>query len=57
MTPEQSRPIVPTQREIDAWRASAEQAICFGGFKLGEFNWPQAVLSLANEWERSKRRE
>jgi hypothetical protein len=44
--------IVPTRRDIDAWRLEAETCIRFGGVeKLGRFNWPLAVLSLIAEWE------
>lgn len=45
--------IVPTRRDVECWRLSAEWVIKFGGVKLGEFNWPQAVLSLAAEWEKN----
>lgn len=45
--------IVPTRRDVECWRLSAEWIIKFGGVQLGEFNWPQAVLSLAAEWEKN----
>lgn len=44
--------IVPTRRDIEAWRVEAETAIRFGGVeRLGQFNWPMVVLSLIAEWE------
>lgn len=46
--------IAPTARDVEAWRLSAEWFVKFGGVKLGEFNWPQAVLSLAAETEHVK---
>jgi hypothetical protein len=45
-------PIVPTSRDIEAWRLSAEAVNRLGGVKLGEFNWPWVVLSLIAEWEK-----
>ncbi len=45
--------IIPTQRDIAAWRLEAETAIRFGGVRrLGQFNWPVAVLSLIAELEK-----
>jgi hypothetical protein len=49
----QSKPVVPTQGDIEAWRMEAQTRINFGGVRLGEFNWPQAVLSLIAEVEKS----
>ena len=46
------RIIVPTVRDVEAWRLTAEAHVKFSGAKLGEFNWPQAVLSLCREWEK-----
>ena len=47
MVGEPATTIVPNQKDIDAWRLEAETAIRFGGVhRLGQFNWPQAVLSL-----------
>lgn len=46
--------IVPSRKDIDAWRLEAETAVRFGGVhRLGQFNWPQAVLSLIAELEKS----
>jgi hypothetical protein len=46
--------IIPSQKDIAAWRLEAETAIRFGGVhRLGQFNWPQAVLSLIAELEKS----
>lgn len=50
-------PIVPGQRDIDAWRTQAETAIELGGVKLGEFDWPWVVLSLIQEWEKNNAAE
>lgn len=45
--------ITPSHKDIDAWRLEAETAIRFGGVhRLGQFNWPQAVLSLIAELEK-----
>lgn len=49
--------IVPTRRDVEAWRLSAEWFVKFGGVKIGEFNWPQAVLSLAAAWEKNNPEE
>jgi hypothetical protein len=57
MTDQPQTTIVPTRRDVEAWRLSAEWFIKFGGIKLGEFNWPQAVLSLAAEWEKNNAQE
>jgi hypothetical protein len=47
-------PIVPTRRDIDAWRLQAETAIELGDVtRLGQFNWPMVVLSLIQEWEKN----
>lgn len=45
--------ITPGRRDIEAWRLEAETAIRFGDVKrLGQFDWPRAVLSLITEWEK-----
>jgi hypothetical protein len=49
-------PIVPTRRDIEAWRLTAEAARNAGGVKLGEFDWPWVVLSLIAEWEKAQAR-
>ena len=44
----------PPQRDIDAWRIEAETCLRFGGSGLGRFRWPQAILSLIAENDRSQ---
>lgn len=53
-TPGHETTITPNRKIVDAWRMEAETAIEFGrGQRLGQFNWPQALLSLIAEWEKN----
>jgi hypothetical protein len=45
--------MVPTRRDIDAWRLSAQDADTLGVVKPGQFDWPWVVLSLIAEWEKN----
>jgi hypothetical protein len=45
-------PFVPTKRDIEAWRMSAQDADTLGVVKPGQFDWPWVVLSLIAEWEK-----
>ena len=45
------RIIVPTVRNVEAWRLAAELCVKTGGLS-GEFDWPQVVISLCREWEK-----
>lgn len=55
-TPWQYRPIPVTADIARAWRLSAADAIATGAVRLGQFNWPQAILALLDEREISNGR-
>lgn len=44
---------VPTRRDIEAWRQTAQDADSLGVVKPGQFDWPWVVLSLIAEWEKN----
>ena len=50
------RIIVPTVRDVAAWRIAAELCVKTGGLS-GDFDWPQVVISLCREWDNTNRKK
>lgn len=52
MASDQNKIIVPTVRNVEAWRLAAEAFIKYGDDRMGELDWPQVIISLCREWEK-----